>query len=276
MQNPLFSRPVLSVRAIVLDWAGTAVDFGSCAPVHAFIAAFSSLGIQISSADARGPMGRHKRDHLAAIFALTHVAAQWQQAHGRLPTEADIDTVFAAFVPAQMAVLGDFATPIPGVVEVIDAWREQGIRIGSTTGYTRAMLDVVAASAARQGYAPDSSFAADQVPAGRPAPWMIWQNLQTLGVWPPAAVVKIGDTVADIDEGLNAGCWTVALTTCGNEVGLNQAEFEGRDAATRAAQVLHAGETLTRAGCHYLASSWAEIPSILADINARLAAGDRP
>ncbi len=276
MRNPHFSPQPLTVRAVILDWAGTAVDFGSCAPVHAFVSAFKALSIEITGADARGPMGRHKRDHLAAIFALPHVALQWQQRHGHLPTESDIDTVFAAFVPAQMAVLADFATPIPGVVETVAAWRAQGIRIGSTTGYTAAMLDVVAKSAKSKGYAPDAAFAADQVPAGRPAPWMIFQNLQTLGVWPPAAVVKIGDTIADIEEGRNAGCWTVALTACGNEVGLSQAELEQLDAGARLALVRRAQDKLASAGCHYLAESWAEIPNIVAEINARLAAEDRP
>ena len=276
MRNPHFSPQPLTVRAIILDWAGTAVDFGSCAPVHAFVSAFKALGIEITGADARGPMGRHKRDHLAAIFALPHVALQWQQRHGHPPTERDIDTVFAAFVPAQMAVLADFATPIPGVVETVAGLRAAGVGIGSTTGYTAAMLDVVAKSAAKQGYAPDAAFAADQVPAGRPAPWMIFENLQALGVWPPAAVVKIGDTIADIEEGRNAGCWTVALTACGNEVGLPQAEFERLDVLTRAALVQCAVERLAGAGCHYLAGSWAEIPHIVAEINARLAAGERP
>lgn len=276
MRNPLFKPAVLHIRGVILDWAGTAVDFGSRAPVAAFISAFASLGIQISSADARGPMGRHKRDHLGAIFALPHITAQWQNRYGRAPTDADIDAVYAAFVPAQLSVLSNFATPIPGVLDAVAQWRQQGILIGSTTGYTAAMLDIVAQSASQQGYAPDARFAADQVPAGRPAPWMVWQNLQALGVWPPAAVVKIGDTAADIAEGRNAGCWTVALTACGNEVGLSESQYAALDASERDSLIALAHDALGRAGAHYLADSWLEMPDIFAEINARLAAGERP
>ncbi len=276
MRNPNFTPDALSIRGVILDWAGTAVDFGSRAPVEAFVSAFAGLDIHISTADARGPMGRAKRDHLAAVFELPHVAGQWKQRYGREPTVADVDAVYGAFVPAQMAVLADFAKPIPGVVATIASWRAQGIRIGSTTGYTAAMLDVVAAAAARQGYAPDARVAGDQVPAGRPAPWMTWLNLQTLGIWPPAAVVKIGDTPADVAEGRNAGAWTVALTSCGNEVGLSEAEFDALDASARAQVLATAREILLRAGAHYIAESWADMPAIFVDINARLAAGERP
>ncbi len=276
MRNQHFSHETLQIRAAILDWAGTAVDFGSRAPVEAFLSVFSGLDIHISTADARGPMGRAKRDHLGALFALPHVAAQWQHRFGRAPTEADIDAVYGTFVPTQLAVLGEFAKPIPGILDVMAQWRAAGIRIGSTTGYTKAMLDIVARSAASQGYQPDAMVAGDETPAGRPAPWMIWQNLQQLGVWPPAAVVKIGDTAADIDEGRNAGCWTVALTACGNEVGLSEAEYAKLDAGERDGLVALARGALGRAGAHYLADSWVEIPGIVSDIDARLAAGERP
>lgn len=276
MRNPMRHTADIQVRAVILDWAGTAIDFGSRAPVAAFVAAFAGLDIVISTADARGPMGRAKRDHLAAVFALPHVAAQWQQRYGRMPTEADVDAVYSAFVPAQMAVLSQFATPIPGVLDVMAEWRQRGIRVGSTTGYTAAMLAVVAEAAAQQGYKPDAMFAGDQAPAGRPAPWLMWQNLQALNVWPPAAVVKIGDTVADIEEGRNAGCWTVALTACGNEVGLSEAELAVLTPADRDARIAHAGAVLARAGADYLVAGWHEIPAVIAGINARLAAGERP
>ena len=274
MTTPI--RPPLHVAAVILDWAGTAVDFGSRAPVDAFIAAFAGLDILITPQDARGPMGRHKRDHLAAIFALPHVAAQWAKAYGEAPTEAAIDAVYAAFVPTQLGVLHRYATPIPGVLDVVADWRARGIRIGSTTGYTADMLRIVAQAAAAQGYAPDHQVAADQAPAGRPAPWMLWRNLEALGVWPPAAAVKIGDTPADIAEGLNAGTWTIGLASCGNEVGLSLPEWQALTPGAQAGAIEHARNVLVAAGAHYVADSWADVPGIIAAIDARLAAGDRP
>ncbi len=276
MRNPHHTPQPLQIRAVILDWAGTAVDFGSRAPVHAFVAAFAELGVRISDADARGPMGLAKRDHVAAVMRLSHVAAQWQARYGHAPGEDDVDRVYGAFVPTQMAVLADFAAPIPGVVATVAQWRAAGIRIGSSTGYTAAMLAVVAKAAAAQGYAPDAAVAADQAPAGRPAPAMVWQNLQALGVWPPAAAVKIGDTVADVAEGLNAGLWSVALTTCGNEVGLSEAELAALPAAEQQTRIAAARAKLEQAGAHYVVADWSEMPGVFADINARLAAGERP
>lgn len=276
MRNPSFSRPSVQISAVVLDWAGTAVDFGSRAPVDAFMAAFAGWDIAVTAADVRGPMGRHKRDHLGALFALPHVAAQWQARYGEAPTEATIDAVYASFVPTQLGVLHEYATPIPGFLEVLAQWRAAGIRVGSTTGYTADMLKIVADSAAKQGYIPDHRVAADQATSGRPAPWMLWRNLEVLGVWPPAAVVKMGDTPADVAEGLNAGAWTVGLASCGNEVGLTWAEWSGLDATEQARLIEAARTKLLAAGVHYVADSWADVPAIFADINARLASGDRP
>lgn len=57
-----------------------------------------------------------------------------------------------------------------------------------------------------------------QVPSGRPSPYMAWSALQQMGVWEVGACVKVGDTVADVGEGLNAGMWAVGVTATGNEV----------------------------------------------------------
>ncbi len=56
------------VKAVVLDWAGTVVDHGSRAPMGAFVRAFAEMGVAISIADARGPMGMAKADHIRAVW----------------------------------------------------------------------------------------------------------------------------------------------------------------------------------------------------------------
>lgn len=276
MKNAHASHFYGPLEAVVLDWAGTAVDFGSRAPVDAFIEAFAAQGVAISALDARGPMGTHKRDHLKAILNLPHVMKQWQKRHGKNPDERDIDQIFKAFVPAQMAVLKHYATPIPGVLEGVAHMRARGLKLGSTTGYVRSMLDVVAQAAKELGYAPDVSVAADEAAAGRPQPWMLWRNLQLLNVNPPAACVKIGDTVADVQEGQAAGCWTVALVNTGNEVGLTHTEWlQAPDSMRRALQQT-ARQKLEKTGAHYVIDDWSVVPDVLAEIDKRLAAGERP
>jgi phosphonoacetaldehyde hydrolase len=170
------------VRAFVLDWAGTAVDYGSFAPAAVFLHLFESQGVTISAEDARSGMGLMKKDHLRTIMAQPAVAETWQAVHGQPPTEADVDNLFDNFVPMQVTVLKDYADPIPGLLDVIKELRSKGIKIGSTTGYIRSMMEVLGPEAAKRGYAPDHIACSDDVPAGRPAPWMCFQNAMHLGV----------------------------------------------------------------------------------------------
>jgi phosphonoacetaldehyde hydrolase len=187
---------------VILDWAGTAVDYGCCAPLVAFVEIFKRRGVDISIKEARGPMGIHKRTHILRLTQLDSIAQRWQDVHGREPTEDDVDTMFQAFVPTLLEILPDYCEPIPGVLDAVAAFRQRGLKIGSSTGYTREMMDVVVPEAEKRGYAPASIVCSSDVPAGRPSPWMALKSAMALGVYPMEAIVKIGDTVPDINEGL--------------------------------------------------------------------------
>jgi len=264
------------VKLVILDWAGTTMDYGCYAPAVVFIEVYKRRGVGISMEQARRPMGLHKRDHIQAISRMEEVAALWQEVHGRPVTEADVDEMFADFQPLQLQCLADYADLIPGTLETVAALREQGILIGSSTGYFTEAMELLREEAARRGYVPDSSVCATQVPAGRPQPWMVMQNMMNTGVYPPEAVVKVGDTKPDIGEGLNAGVWTIGLAKTGNEVGLNLAEIEALDPEVLARKLAQAREGLARSGAHYVVDSIADILPVIEDINARLARGERP
>jgi phosphonoacetaldehyde hydrolase len=264
------------LRAVVLDWAGTTQDHGSLAPVGAFVQAFGRFGVSITMGQARGPMGIYKLDHIRAIAADPPVAAEWQRVHGAPCGEDDVQAIYRALVPIQEAVLPAFCDLIAGTVEVMTEIRARGYRIGSTTGYPRSVGDIAAREAARRGYVPDAVVCADEVPAGRPEPWMLFRAMEELRVFPPWAVVKVGDTKADIDEGVNAGAWTVGVTRTGTYVGLTAAELASLPAPERARLIHDAGDILRARGADYLVESIAELPPILDDIEIRLALGERP
>lgn len=264
------------LKAVVLDWAGTVVDFGCLAPAGAFIEAFRRHGVDITLAQARGPMGTPKRDHIKAVTAMAAVGAAWVARHGAAPTEADIDAIYATFMPLQVAVVRDYAGLIPGALDAVAVLRGRGLKIGSTTGYPRPVMEVVLAEAARQGYAPDACVCAGETPSGRPGPAMALKCLIDLDVHPVEACVKIGDTVVDVEEGLNAGMWTVALADCGNEVGLPFDQWSALSPAEQARLRAPAADKLARAGAHYVIGALAEIQPILDDIERRLAAGEKP
>jgi len=256
---------LLHVKAAILDWAGTAVDHGSLAPVIALERLFAENGIAVTAAEIRRDMGLLKKDHIRCILAARGVA-----------DEREVERMFAAFVPKQAQILAEFSQPIDGVCEAVERWRAAGMRIGSTTGYTRGLLEIVRERAAKHGYSPDASVAADEVPAGRPAPFMCYRNAVDMGVYPLWACVKIGDTPADIAEGRNAGMWTVGITRTGNEVGLSKAELERISAAERERLERQAADRLMAAGADLVAGAVAECDAAIVEIERRLAAGDRP
>ena len=271
-----FASPLRRLRAVVLDWAGTTQDFGSKAPVGAFMEVFARFGVQITTAQARGPMGIYKLDHVRAIAEMPEVANRWRKVHGSDCTENDVHAMYVDLVPIQEEILPRFCGLIPGTVEAVAQIRARGYRIGSTTGYPRSVGDIAARSAIEQGYEPDVMICADEVPAGRPEPWMLLRAMEQMRVFPPSAVVKVGDTAADIEEGLNAGTWTVGVTNTGNYVGLDRAEIASLPADEMARRVRLAVDTLKDAGAHYLIGSIGELPPVLDEIEISLALGERP
>jgi phosphonoacetaldehyde hydrolase len=264
------------VRAVIFDWAGTTVDYGSLAPVEAFIELFRRHGVAVSAEEARRPMGSHKKDHVRLILGTERVTAQWQRLYGCLPSSEDVERLYGEFIPLQREMIGLHAGVIPGVAETVDWLRGQGVVIGSTTGYTREMMTSLLPQAAAAGFSPKSTVCADEVPAGRPAPWMAITSAMQLGVYPMEACVKVGDTLVDIAEGLNAGMWAVGVSKTGNELGLTRAEVEampGRDLASR---LQAAADRLFEAGAHHVIEEVAQLPAIITSIGELLADGEGP
>ena len=264
------------VRGVIVDWAGTIVDFGSCAPVRAFVEVFRGMGVDIGVEEARAPMGMAKRDHIAAIARMPQVVERSRAALGRPLGEADIDALYRDFIPAQLRVLAEHAAPIPGAPAALAAWRNAGLRVGSTTGYSREMMDLLVPLAHSAGVSPDCVVTASDVRAGRPAPWMALEAAARLDVYPMAALVKIGDTVADIDEGRNAGMWTIGVTATGNELGLDEREAAALSPEARASRIESAGRRLLAAGAHAVADSVADCAPLFVEFEARLERGERP
>jgi len=268
--------PCDHLQAVVFDWAGTTVDFGSLAPVRALQDIFSRRGLPITEEEARQDMGLLKKDHIRSILRLPRVAAAWQQQTGQLSSENDVESLYAEFIPAQLDTLVNYSGLIPGVREVAELIKRQGLKIGTTTGYTRAMLELLVEEAAKQGYAPDANLCPEDVAAGRPHPFMILRLAASLGVWPLAAIVKVGDTVVDIQEGLNAGTWSIGIAITGNMIGLSEDRWNALPPGAQDARAKAAREALLNAGAHYVVDCAADVAGLLDEINARLRQGERP
>jgi len=251
------------LRAIMLDWAGTTVDHGSIAPVIALQTLFANHAIALTAEDARRGMGLLKRDHIRSILVLPNIQQQWHAITGQIPAETEVDSLFHEFGPLQMQIIVQHSQLIAGAAETVKKWQGRGLRIGTTTGYTREMLAPVLQLAAEGGYRPDASVCPDEVAAGRPAPWMLMRNAELLGVYPPSSCVKIGDTNSDIEEGRNAGMWTIGLTRTGNLIGLDAIRWAQLSTAEKDTHLKSAEEIMREAGADFVVQDIAECDRIL-------------
>ncbi len=264
------------VKAVVLDWAGTMIDFGCMAPVRALIEVFDEEGLAITAEEARRDMGRAKLDHLRALLFDPAVGERWASSKGAPAAEVDVDRLYLRLQPAMKAAAGQSSRLIAGAAEAVSELRALGVRIGSGTGYTREMMADILPSAAQQGYAPDVVVCAGETPTGRPAPLMTWKALIALDAWPARACIKVDDAEVGIEEGRLAGCWTVGVAASGNGVGLDAEALAALAPEDRQARIARAEAALRAEGADYVIADVSLLPDVVREIANRIASEDAP
>ena len=266
------------VKGIVLDWSGTTADAYVLAPAVVFVEVFKKQEVEISMTEARGPMGLRKDLHIKALTEDPEIRGRWKGVYGKYPDQGDVDRMFADFVPMQLDCLRQYTTLLPHVAEVTQKFQKDGLKIGSTTGFVRSMVDILEEDARKQGYTPDASVAGDEVVNGaRPKPFMVYRNLDLMDVHPIQSVVKVDDTISGVGEALEAGCWGVGIARYSNYMdvdsleqveSLPEEEIQRRLGLTR--------EILRKAGAHYVIDTFDQLPEVIEDVNLRLSRGERP
>lgn len=265
-----------AIRAVIFDWAGTIIDFGCFGPVVAFQEVFSRARVPITMEEARRPMGLPKKDHLRSIAAMPAVGERWEARHGKSFTDGDIEELYAAFTGMQIAVLKEHCGLVPGAGEVVETLRARRVRIGSTTGYVRAMMQEVIPRVQAQGLRVESTVCADDVVAGRPHPWMAFRVMEELDVYPPHVCLKIGDTLPDIAEGRNSGMWTVAVVHSSSDMGLTEGELNALGDEERQSRSAAIAERFRAAGAHYTIDTVRDLPRLMTDIEEQMRKGVKP
>jgi phosphonoacetaldehyde hydrolase len=260
---------------VIFDWAGTMVDFGCEAPVTALIEAFRIEGVALEAQVARRDMGIAKIDHVRNLLRESEVAAAWRAAKGRFSDESDVEILMGHLGPLMRGHAAAASALIAGARQTFDGLRGQGIRVASSTGYTRDMMEPVLAQAAAQGYTPEHVVCAGETPRGRPTPLMIYKTCAELGVWPLSRVVKVDDAEAGIAEGRAAGAFTVGVAS-GNALGLSLKNLQAMPASERAARLAVARETLLAAGADVAIDSVADLIPTLEGAAAHLSRGTAP
>ena len=278
-QDYVYSRVYRGkVQALILDWSGTTADAYVLAPAVVFVEVFKKAGVEITMTEARGPMGLRKDLHIKLLTEDPEIRDRWKAIHGKIPDQGDVDRMFEDFVPMQLDCLRKYTTLLPGVAEMTQAVQKQGIKIGSTTGFIRVMVDILEADAKEQGYVPDASVAGDEVIHGaRPKPFMVYRNLDLLDVHPIQSVIKVDDTLSGVGEALEAGCWGVGIARYSNYMDINSLEeADAMDPADYQIRLEKSRQILRSSGAHYVIDELPEILDVIADVNRRLANGERP
>ncbi|MGH8484051.1 MAG: phosphonoacetaldehyde hydrolase [Pseudomonas sp.] len=270
-----YSNPT-QLQAAILDWAGTVVDFGSFAPTQIFVEAFAEFDVEVSIEEARGPMGMGKWDHIRTLCDQPQIAERYRKVFGRTPTDDDVTAIYERFMPLQIEKIAVHSALIPGALDTLTGLRQEGLKIGSCSGYPKVVMDKVVELAAQNGYVADHVVATDETPNGRPWPAQALANVIALGIDDVAACVKVDDTWPGILEGRRAGMWTVALTCSGNALGLSYAAFKALPLETLAQERARISRMFEGSRPHYLIDTIAELPAVIDDINARLARGETP
>lgn len=283
------------LEAVILDWAGTTMDYGCYAPAVVFVKVFKERGVDITMEEARAPMGAHKKVHIRKIAEIPSVRKKWYNISEKEPTEKDVEEMFERFVPLQMACLADYADLIPGTLEALEEFRKRGLKIGSTTGYTGGMMELILSEAEKRGYAPDVSVCSTGDYAvrregnyefgkivgygeniSRPRPHMCNLNAMLLDVSRNDLCVKVGDTLPDIEEGRNAGMWTIGLAMTGNEMGLNYEEVQELSLRRFGKMVGAAYNRMAEVKPNYIVNGLWDVPPIIDEINQHLKQGVGP
>ena len=264
------------VKAVIFDWAGTVVDYGSLAPMGAFVETFAEFGVEISIDEARGPMGMAKRPHIAALAAMPRIAEAWTRKHGRAPTDGDIDALYDVFVPKNVAVAAHYADVIPGTAEVVSALRAEGVKIGSSTGYTREIMAQDHAPRRRAGISARQPRLHRRHPRGSAEPADVLQGPDRPRRLAGLACDQGGRHDGRRREGVNAGAWAVGVAVSGNAFGLSLADASALSPEEFMRRRARAQDALYGAGAHYVINSVADLLPVVAQIEGRLARGERP
>lgn len=252
------------IEAVIFDWAGTTVDYGCFAPVQAFTEVFKAFGVEPTMEEVRKPMGMLKIDHIRTMLSMERIQNLWQEKYGRPSDEKDVQAMYDVYEAKLLSVLDQYAEVKPGVLKAVKQLRDNGVKIGSTTGYTDKMMAIVTKTAKENGYEPDVWFSPDAVDSkGRPYPYMIFENMKALEIDSVKKVVKVGDTISDILEGKNAGVLSVGVIEGSSEIGLSQEEYEALSEEEKNAAAEKVKDSFMAAGADYVIRSMEELPDLV-------------
>ena len=272
------------IKTVVLENSGTFIDPYVIAPTRTFKKVFSNYRIPITMFEIRRKIGLRNDLHIREILKLPRIKSEFFKKYGRRSNEEDIMNIYIDFVQTQLKILPEYCVLLPKVKETIDIMKNDGIKIVTTTGFNREIVDCIVEKVKKLGIELDNTVAADEFPnkylnlSVRPKPFMLYKNLFKLDAWPIQSVVKVDNTIIGIQEGLSAGCWSIGITDYSNYMNINSLEewkslnniekYERKEYSRN--------KIIKESGAHYVINEFDELLPVIQDINKRLINGETP
>jgi phosphonoacetaldehyde hydrolase len=258
-----------NIKAVIFDIAGTLADHGCCAPVIAFQDVLKSVDIELASDIIREDMGLAKAKHIEKILLKNNLnpdlGTGLEELFYKRIREVALDPFFTA------STIG-----FDPMYHLLENLRKKGIKLASSTGYPTALGQQII----ERGHMGDYiDIVCGHEYGTRPTPWLIYRAMRELDVYPAYKCVKVGDTVADIEAGVNAGVWTVGVIETGNLFGVNATELEDIKQNWPQEYIdkkYEAMEKFRIAGADYTVNNLTELEEVLNNIEYCIDTGERP
>ena len=184
-----------SLQLVVFDMAGTTIEDAGQVP-EAFTTVLRRRGIEVSADELRAVRGASKRDAIRQLVRSRHNG----------DVEQVTESIFQEFRDHLTELFQSGGVrPIPGARETFDWLRSQNVRVALGTGFDRLTTDLIAEAVGWKESVVDAIVCGDDVPQGRPAPYLIFRAMEQTGAIDVRQVACIGDTVLDLQAGNNSG-----------------------------------------------------------------------
>ncbi len=268
------------LRGCIFDWSGTLVDKYSIAPVKSLMDTFKNYDIDVSYDEIRDSMGIRKDKHIEAILEIPNIRYKWLKKYGSEPNQSMVEEITLQYQMCQLDSISDYTELIPGVKSALLSLRNRHrLKLGGTTGfYNNITSQIQKDILKRDNVSLDSFVSGDDVEYGsRPNPFMLFRCMTKMNIDNVRTIVKVDDTVSGVEEGLNAGVWTVGVYRYSNYMNINTLEeLENLAISDYSERINKSRDILSRSGAHYVIENLSQMETVVNDINMRLSRGECP
>jgi phosphonoacetaldehyde hydrolase len=266
-----------SLNSVILGLSGTIADPYSLAPTKALRHTFAVDDVPITWEEARIPDVRYHSENIKEVLYQSQVYRRWCDIKLSPPDQSTCIRLFDRYMKILPQYLQEYNQIIPGSQHTIQLLQNSyQMRVGIVSDLDSKYMDTMNDEIQKQGICADA-YAGNQDDTPISTPFKLYKLLTQLDVCPIQSVVKVSSTVSGIQEGLQAGCWTVAVTRYCNYLGINT--YNANDSLTDPdiqQKNTKAINKFVDIGAHYVIDTINDLPSVIDDINERLQDGDTP